>query len=155
MQKKYFLAVEVLLLVFLLTSSASAGKLMSEEAVNYYNEGVTAQKAKNFMAAEIAFQKAALLDSTDVRVQKALLNNRAITYIREGDLQSAESIFNEILRMDPGDMKAKMNLGLLYEQTRGRLECLEYWAKVFNWEEAKPKDFLLEEGIIKPEKGKK
>ena len=154
MQKKYFLAAGILFLTFSLASNASAGKLASQEAVNYYNEGVRAQKTKNFRVAEIAFQKAALVDPTDVRVQKALLNNRAIAYVREGDLQSAEEIFNELLKMDPNDMKAKMNLGLIYERTRGRLECLEYWAKVFNWEEAKPKDFLLEQEIIKPEKGK-
>lgn len=142
--KKYFFLVIMLLAFYNLTS---AGELISKEAVNYYNEGVKAQKASNFDMAEIAYQKTLLLDPYNTNWQKFIINNRGVMYAKLGDLEKAEAAFNEALKIDPNYEPAKLNLGFIYEKRRSKLESIEYWLKILNinLEDAKPKGFVIEE----------
>jgi len=142
--KKHFFLVIMLLAFYNL---ASAGELISKEAVNHYNEGVNAQKASNFDMAEIAYQKTLLLDPYNTNWQKFIINNRGVIYAQLGDLEKAEAAFNEALKIDPNYEPAKLNLGFIYEKRRSKLESIEYWLKILNinLEEAKPKGFVIEE----------
>ena len=144
MRNKIFFFMFVLFFIFSF-HCAYAGELMSNEAVNYYNEGVKAQKARNFAAADVAFQKALLLNPNDPQCFKAALNNRGIIYAQGGDLETAQKIFEDLYKMDPHSRQVRMNLGLIYEKTKTRLESLEYWVKIFDLEGLKPRVFLIEE----------
>ena len=144
--RRGFLLLTALLFYF---SLSYAGELTSQEAVNYYNEGVKAQKAANFAAADSAYQKVLLLDPYNPEWQKFILNNRAIMYAQQGDLEKAEAAFNEVLTMDPNYQPTKLNLGFIYEQRRSELESIKYWLGVLkiNLDEVKPKGFVIEEGL--------
>lgn len=136
------------LIILFFFNFSYAGELVSQEAVNYYNEGVKAQKADNFSAADIAYQKALLLDPYNPKWNKFIINNRGIMYAQSGDLEKAEASFNEVLKIDPNYQPAQFNLGLIYEKRRSRLESLEYWAKVFELDKLKPQDFIIEEQYL-------
>jgi len=144
--RRGFFFLIVLLFYF---SLAYAGELASQEAVNYYNEGVKAQKAANFAAADSAYQRVLLLDPYNPKWQKFILNNRAVIYAQQGDLEKAEAAFNDVLVMDPNYQPAKLNLGFIYEQRRSELESIKYWLGVLkiNLDEVKPKGFVIEEGL--------
>jgi len=130
-------------------SFSYAEELLHEQAINYYNEGVKAQKAHNFLEADTAYQKVLLVDHYNPTWQKYILNNRGIILAKTGDLDRAEEAFNGALKLDENYMPAKINLGMIYEARRTRLESLEYWAKVFELDKLKPKDFVMEEGELK------
>jgi tetratricopeptide (TPR) repeat protein len=116
------------------------------ETINYYNAGVKAQKAGNFTEAEDNYQKALLTDPYNTNWQKFVLNNRGAMLIKLGDFQKAEASLNDALKIDPNYKPAQINLGFTYEKRRTRLESLEYWAKVFDIDNLKPKDVVIEEG---------
>ena len=122
-----------------------ADALIAKEAVNYYNDAVKAQKAANYELAEMNFNKAILVDPNNIKWQRAFLNNKGIILAKSGDFDSAETMFDQVLAIDPGYAVAKYNLGLVYEKRRSRLESLEYWAKVFELDKAIPKNFVTEQ----------
>jgi tetratricopeptide (TPR) repeat protein len=137
-----------LLVVLLMSCSLSfAGELTSKEAVNYFNDGVKAQKECKLQEAEMNYQKTILLDPSNRDLQKFIVNNRGVMYVQQGDLEKAEAAFNEVLKMDPNYRPAQLNLGFIYDKTRSRLESIEYWLKILNinLDELKPKDYILEE----------
>jgi tetratricopeptide (TPR) repeat protein len=135
-----------LLILFLVCGNISfAGKLISQEAVNYFNEGVRAQKTYNFFAANVSFQKALLVDPNNPKWHKAILNNQGIMCVQEEDFEKAEAFFSKALEIDPDYKLAQLNLGKVYDKTKSRLEALEYWAKVFKIDKLKPKDFAIED----------
>ncbi len=136
-------------------STLYATELTSAEAVNYYNEGVKQQSAHNYVAADASFQKAMLLDSSNPLYAKAALNNRGIVYIQEGNLYAAQRTFEDLLAAYPDCHQARMNLGLVYEKTKSRLDSLEYWVRALELEGLKPKDFLVESGPIEVTKDSK
>ena len=142
-----------LALIILNYSCLQAGELMSGEAIDHYNEGVRFQKAGRFGDAEVAFQMAIFMNSGDQRIEKAILNNRAIMYAQQGDIETAQKALEALLKIDPTYKEAQMNLGLIYDRTKSRLESLEYWVKLFKLENLKPKSFLIEEEM-KAEQGK-
>jgi tetratricopeptide (TPR) repeat protein len=138
----------VLLLVVLLVafcSFAFAGELISKEAVNYFNAAVKAQKLSNFLDAETNYQKALILAPNNAEYQKLILNNRGIMFLQMGDLEKADASFRAALQMDPNYQAAQINLGLMNEKLLSRCEALEYWAKLYDWEKTKPRDFVLSE----------
>jgi tetratricopeptide (TPR) repeat protein len=141
LQKVFFLA----FILFLVCHLGFTGELVSKESVSYFNEGVRAQKKSNFSEANTAFQKALLVDPYNPKWHRAAMNNQGILWIQQGDLERAESAFNAALAIDANYKPAQINLGLVYEKTKTRLEALEYWMKVFELEKLKPRDFATEE----------
>ena len=125
-------------------SLAYAGELTAQDAVNYYNEGVKAQRADNFQAADTAYQKVMLLAPADPRFKKFIINNYGLMFVKQGNLAQAEENFKEVLAMDPDYVPAQLNLGLIYEKRKTRLESLEYWVKLFNLEQLKPKAYVMQ-----------
>ncbi|MDD4900429.1 MAG: tetratricopeptide repeat protein [Candidatus Omnitrophica bacterium] len=129
-----------------LAFAAEKKPLYNELAREHFTKGVKAQEGGNFTEAEDFYQKALLMDPSNVTLRKFVMHNRAVIYAKEGDLQKAETAFDALLRMDPNYKTAELNLGITYDKRKSRLEALEYWAKMFKLEDQKPKDFAIEEG---------
>jgi tetratricopeptide (TPR) repeat protein len=131
----------LLVLFFAQLVYAEGGGIASQqEAVNYYNEGLKAQKRGDTEEALKAYQKALQMSA---EYNKLIINNRGVMYAQQGDLKRAEATFKEVLALDPRFMPAKLNLGLIYDMQGDRLKALEYWAKVFRFEDYKPKGFVV------------
>jgi tetratricopeptide (TPR) repeat protein len=122
-----------------------AGDLILGESIDRYNEGVKFQKEGNFQAAQMAYQKALLIDPKNTTLEKFIINNTGVMYLVVGELNKAESAFLEALKVDPGYKTAQLNLGIVYELQGDECKSLKYWAGMFNLDEMKPKAFTLEE----------
>jgi len=133
----------VLISFLLCYNFAFAGSLVADEAGTYFNEGVKAQKGGNFQAAEISYQKTLLIAPDSKKWKKYIFNNYGAMFAQMGELQRAEEALNNALKVDPDYMPAKLNLGMINDKQRTRLESLEYWAKVFNLDSLKPKEFVV------------
>ncbi|MFA5271938.1 MAG: tetratricopeptide repeat protein [Candidatus Omnitrophota bacterium] len=112
-----------------------------QEAVNYYNEGVRAQKKGDFDKAFKEYQMSLILST---EYSKFILHNKGVMFMQQGNLAQAVQNFQEVLKLDPNYMPAKINLGLIYDTQPDKCKALEYWADLFNLENLKPKDFVLE-----------
>ena len=123
---------------------AYAGDLTANEAMSYFNEGVKAQIAEDYNAAKTAYQKVLLIAPSDIKWKKFITNNFGIIFVKQGEFEMAEENFREVLAMDPQYTPAQMNLGLIYEKRKTRLESLEYWVKLFHLEQMKPQSYLME-----------
>lgn len=121
-----------------------AGELISKEAVNYYNEGVDAQKSGNLDAAGFAYHKSMLLDPNPEYL-KFILNNFGILEANGGNLETAEEIFGRCLSMDQKYRTTRLNLGLIYDIQPDKLKAIEYWLNLFNLDldTKKPKGFII------------
>jgi tetratricopeptide (TPR) repeat protein len=132
------------LFIFLILGTRSyAGELVAKEAMNYYNEGVQAQKKGSLETAISAYHKALLLGVKDIKYEKFILNNLGVVYAQNGDLENAKVALNEALSIDPNYESAMLNLGLIYDKEPDKVKAIEYWLKVFD--KIKPKDFIVEE----------
>ena len=140
MRRTLWLAV---LVVFVLCGFCFAGDMVAKEAVNYFNAGVKAQKGAIFVDADINYTKALLMDPNNMEFQKNILNNRGIMFAQLGDSEKAEAAFKAVLSIDPQNRAAKLNLGLINEKRLSRCEALEYWAKIYNFDKQKPRDFII------------
>ncbi|MDD5432033.1 MAG: tetratricopeptide repeat protein [Candidatus Omnitrophica bacterium] len=139
-------------LLVLCSKFCFAQELIPKEAADYYVKGVQEQKAGNFDAANMNYQKTLLMDPNNTKWNKFILNNRGVMFAQSGDLETAEKAFKEVLRMDPDYTPAKLNLGLIIDKRRSKCESLEYWAKVFNLEKRKPRELFVDEGLPKAKK---
>ena len=144
--RKVVLLAAMALFFFSLVYAAGKKPLYNEFAREHFARGVVAQEGGNFIEAEDCYQKALLIDPSNANLRKFVMQNRAVMYAKEGDFQKAETAFNALLRIDPNYKIAELNLGIIYDQKKSRLEALEYWAKMFKLEDQKPKDFALENG---------
>jgi tetratricopeptide (TPR) repeat protein len=126
-----------------LTSFASEKGFSSEDAVNYYNEGVKAQQSGDFNAAFNAYQKTLLLVPDNLEYQKFIRNNLGVIYFQRQEFEAAEQFFKEALVIDPNYEAAKINLGLVYDACKSKTESLQYWVQLLNFEAMKPKSFIL------------
>jgi tetratricopeptide (TPR) repeat protein len=121
-----------------------AGSLLSRETIDYFNKGVDSQEADKVNEAEAYYQKVLLMEPDNQMLRKYLFNNRGVLYAQQGDWETAERDFLRALRIDPAYRTAQLNLGLIYDKRKSRLESLEYWARFFEIEKQKPGDFLVE-----------
>jgi len=120
---------------------AQEGVASRQEAINYYNEGVRAQKKGDYDKAMKEYQMSLMLTS---EYKKFILHNEGVMFVNRGDVGQAVQAFQEVLKLDPNYMPAKINLGLIYDMQADRCKSLEYWSNLFNLERLKPKDFVLE-----------
>jgi tetratricopeptide (TPR) repeat protein len=143
--------------IVLFSGVSYAGQLVAPEATNYFNEGVKLQGAGNFEAAQIAYQKVLLLDPYNLEWQKFILNNLGVIYAAQGDIDKAEAMFNEALKIDQNYKAAQYNLGFIYDTRRSELEALKYWLKLMNIDiqKMRPKGFVMEESVSTKETAKK
>jgi tetratricopeptide (TPR) repeat protein len=135
-----------LILIVAFFSVSYAFDLIGREIVNYFNEGVRAQKAVNFDAAHTAYTKALLLAPENPTYAKLVYNNLGVLLIQQNDILKAETNLKKALKLDPGYKTAQFNLWLLYEIKGDRAEALGCWAKAFDLDETKPQEFLIKDG---------
>ena len=105
-----------LMMLFLLCSFCRIGyatELMSEEAINYYNQAVKAQKMRSYYQAQTGYHKAIIVDQ-DTKYKKFIFNNLGVIHAESGDVAKAEVAFREALKLDPDYKTAGSNLALLY-----------------------------------------
>ncbi|HRZ14183.1 MAG TPA: tetratricopeptide repeat protein [Candidatus Omnitrophota bacterium] len=124
--------VYVISILLLSQALASAGELTQPEGLNYYNEGVRAQKAGGAEMAMNAYQKAMVIGLDVALYRKFIYNNVAVIYAEQGDLEKAESMFLEALRLDPFYRQANFNLGILYLRQGFCQKAAEYLTKTLN-----------------------
>jgi len=139
----------ILFLILLFSGLGYTAELLFEEAFNNYNEGVMAQKMRNFYSAETSYQKSIIIDR-GTKCKKYIFNNLGLIYIERGDTAKAEFAFKEALRLDPDYTIAASNLTLLYlklavaYKDRGDMKkALEIFQKAFS--HYPTKTFIMEE----------
>ncbi len=125
-------------------SFAQSG-LVTQEATQYFNEGVKAYKNGDLDRASTCFQKTMIMDPQNKNYRAYALNNLGAIYMIQGDMAKAEGMFIESLRTDSAYKPAQLNLGLIIEAKGDRVKALEFWAKVFDIEGQKPKVPVIEE----------
>jgi len=103
----------VLFIIILFCGIVYGSELFYEEAVGRYNEGVRAQKARDFYSAQTSYQKSIIIDK-GTRCKKYIFNNLGVLYIENGQVAKAEIAFREALRLDPDYKTAASNIALLY-----------------------------------------
>lgn len=132
-----------------LVAQSFAEELLIPQAIDYYNEGVRAQRGGDYDRADAAYQKTLLLDNSD-NWRKYIINNYGVIYAQQNDINSAEAAFKEALRMDPSFKPALFNLGLIYDRREDRLRAMEFWLKALgiDLDKLKPKGFVIEEKAI-------
>ncbi|MFA6216993.1 MAG: tetratricopeptide repeat protein [Candidatus Omnitrophota bacterium] len=131
--------------LFLQYTPSFAEGLATQEAVNYFNEGVKAHKDGDLERANACYQKTMILEPGNNTYRAFVLNNRGAIYMSQGDMGRAEEMFVEALRANPAYKPAQLNLGLVIEAKGDRVKALEFWAKVFDIDGQKPKTPVLEE----------
>jgi tetratricopeptide (TPR) repeat protein len=118
--------------VLLWTSVLYAGKLIEEEGLNYYNEGVQAQKTGNFDTALASYQKAMVIGLDASNYRAYIFNNVGVIYSEKGDMDKAESMFLEALKIDPEYKPANFNIAVLYMKQGLCNKAMVYLTKSYN-----------------------
>jgi tetratricopeptide (TPR) repeat protein len=133
------------LLLLLCYSFSYAGELAINEAVNYFNAGLKAQKDKNYTEAELNYRKTLLLDTSSIKWPLLIANNRGVMCMENGDLDGAEQYFLEALQIDPGFRPAQINYGFVLDKRDNELKSIKYWMDVLHvdLQKLKPKDLVL------------
>jgi len=148
-----FLRIALIILFLSYTGLAHAGELITAEAANYYETAVKAQRGGEFETARVNYNKALLLDPHNTNIQKYVLNNMGVMFMKVGNLDKAEDYFNKALTIDPHYTAARLNIGFIYEKERTELESIKYWLKVLNidLDSVKPKGFVVQD-LVEPKK---
>ncbi len=99
------------------------GELAQNEAAFYRGEGQRLQKSGDLQGAQIAYQKAVLLNPS----YAAANNDLGVILEKQGNVQGAEAAYLQAIQMNPALGAAHSNLALLYER-QGRLkEAGRHW----------------------------
>ena len=113
--------------------SAYAGEASRQMLVQYYNEGVKAQKSGDIFAAKAAYQKASLIiGSKEPDLTKAIYNNFGAIYAQLGNVEAAQKAFQAALNIDPNYKLANYNMGVLYAALGDAQRALQYLVRAFN-----------------------
>jgi len=139
---KIFLAIVMAIPLF--CNSSYAGEGIAQEAINYYNEGVQAQKENNFFVASTLYQKAILL-GPGKDILKQLLNNYGAMNAKAQEFATAEKLFKQALAVDIHYRPAALNLGLIFDKQQDKLKSMTFWLLAFNIDidAMKPKKYIL------------
>jgi len=118
--------------VLLCTSVLYAGKIVEEEGVNYYNEGVQYQKTGAFDSALVSYQKAMVIGLEVANYRKFIFNNVGTIYANKNEMDQAEAMFLEALKLDPDYKPANFNLAVLYMKQGLCNKAIAYLTKSYN-----------------------
>jgi tetratricopeptide (TPR) repeat protein len=130
----------VLVMIFFAMTSY-AGEIVQEQALQYYNEGLKAQKTGDFDNAKTAYQKAIMLaEGARKDIIKAIYNNFGVMYINMDNWEAAAQYFSDALSIDPDYKEANFNLGIFYAKMGEAEKALSYWGKALD----KTKSYLLD-----------
>jgi tetratricopeptide (TPR) repeat protein len=131
--------------VLLWTSVLYAGKLVEQEGLNYFNEGVRAQQNGNTDYALASYQKAMIMGLDASKYRAFILNNVGAIYAARGDTDQAESVLLEALKIDPEYKAANFNIAVLYMKQGLCNKAMTYLTRSYN---------MIGEFVIEPEKVK-
>ncbi|MFA5100846.1 MAG: tetratricopeptide repeat protein [Candidatus Omnitrophota bacterium] len=118
--------------VLLWAGVSFAGKLVEEEGLNYYNEGIQLQKAGNFDAAIVSYQKAMVIGVDAANYRTFVYNNVGVIYAEKGEMDRAEAMFLEALKLDPDYKPANFNMAVLYMKQGLCNKAMIYLTKSYN-----------------------
>jgi tetratricopeptide (TPR) repeat protein len=118
--------------IFLFAGVSYAGKLAQEEGLNYYNEGVLAQKSGGLDSAIVAYQKAMVIGMEVASYRKFIFNNVGVIYAAKGQMEQAENMFLEALKLDPQYKPTNFNLAVLYMKQGLCNKAMVYLTKSYN-----------------------
>lgn len=119
------------LLAAMCAGVCSASELTAKEGINYFNEGVKAQKSGDLQTAMSAYQKAMFVGMDVVTYRKYIYNNVGAIYAETGNTTQAEEMFIESLKIDPAYKQANYNLGILYIKMGLCSKSLEYLTRAY------------------------
>jgi tetratricopeptide (TPR) repeat protein len=150
--------IAVLLAAFVVLSAGTLfAQLSSKEGASYFAEGVKAQAEGDMTKADVAYQKALLVDPDNKDLKKFILNNYGVMSFKSGQASKAEDYFNQALAIDREYMPARANLGLIYDLKKDELFVIKYWLDFFKIDlnSLKPKDLIVEKDQAKAPAKKK
>jgi len=133
--------------VLLLAGVSHAGKLIEEEGANYYNEGVRIQRSGNLEDAIVAYQKAMVVGLDAANYRKFIYNNVGVIYAEKGNMDQAEAMFLEALKLDPQYKAANFNIAILYMRQGLCNKAMVYLTKSYNISG----DFVIEQEFMSSE----
>jgi len=120
-------------MILAFAAAAHASEASRQMLVQYYNEGVKAQKSGDIFAARAAYQKASLvMGSKRPEVAKAIYNNFGAIHAQVGNIDAAHNAFQAALNIDPNYKLANYNMGVLYASLGHAQEALAYLVRAFN-----------------------
>ena len=120
-------------IVLAFAAVAFAGEASRQMLVQYYNEGVKAQKSGDIFSAKAAYQKASLIaGSQNPDLLKSIYNNFGALYAQMGNFDAAQKAFEAALTIDPNYKQANYNMGVLYANLGHIQEALQYLVRAFN-----------------------
>jgi tetratricopeptide (TPR) repeat protein len=118
--------------VLLWTGVSYAGKLIEAEGITYYNEGVGAQKTGNLDTALVSYQKAMVVGLDASNYRKFIYNNVGVIYSEKGQMEQAEAMFLEALKLDPEYKPTNFNLAVMYMKQGLCNKAMVYLTKSYN-----------------------
>lgn len=118
--------------VLLLAGVSFAGKLVEQEGLSYYNEGIQLQKAGNVDAAIVSYQKAMIIGVDAANYRKFIYNNVGVIYAEKGEMDRSEAMFLEALKLDPEYKPANFNMAVLYMKQGLCNKAMIYLTKSYN-----------------------
>lgn len=86
-------------------------------------------KPKDFVV-DFNGTEAFLQNCSALLCRKITLNIEGVKYAKTGDFNKAEEAFKEAIKIDSGYRPAKLNLGLVYDNTKTKKEALDYWVGI-------------------------
>lgn len=119
------------LLVVMCAGMCFASDLTAKEGINYFNEGVKAQKSGDLQTAMMAYQKAMYVGLDVATYRKFIYNNVGAIYAETGNAAQAEEMFVEALRIDPAYKQANLNLGIFYIKMGQCNKALEFLTRAY------------------------
>ncbi len=124
-------ALVLCLLAAMCAGMSFASELTAKEGINYFNEGVKAQKSGDLQTAMTAYQKAMYVGLDVATYRKFIYNNVGVIYAETGNTAQAEEMFVESLRIDPAYKQANFNLGILYIKMGQCSKSLEFLTRAY------------------------
>ncbi len=118
--------------VLILAGAVYAGKITEEEGINYYNEGVQLQKTGSYDSALISYQKAMVIGLEVANYRKFIYNNVGAIYAAKGEMDQAEAMFLEAVKLDRDYKPANFNLAVLYMKQGLCNKAIAYLTKSYN-----------------------
>ncbi|MDD5005854.1 MAG: tetratricopeptide repeat protein [Candidatus Omnitrophica bacterium] len=106
-------------------SRVFADKTMDPQALQYFNEGIEAQKSGNLDYATTLYTKAIYIKPNYAKAH----NNLGTVYAQRRDYARAEEEYNTAVAIDPNYSIALKNLAVMYAERKDYEKFYEYWKR--------------------------
>ena len=113
------------LIIFSSIGVSWSAELMDKQAVEYFRDGLEAQRAGKLDLAISSYMKSILANPNYVQAY----NNLGTAYAQKGDIAKAEDLYNQAIAIDPYYSTALKNLALIYAERDDYEKFVEYWKR--------------------------